>query len=74
GDYVTKIEGRGTDARLMRNYLEAFGDREAYATSHVGWGLHKAARYEALTMYDQRDMNATELRAVAGNFLYSTGA
>lgn len=73
-DYVTKIEGNGTDARLMRNYLEAFGDREAYATSHVGWGLHKGARYEALTMYDKRDMNATELRAVAGNFLYSTGA
>ncbi len=74
GDYVTKIEGRGTDACLMRNYLEAFGDKEAYATSHVGWGLNHAARYEALTMYDKRDTNGTELRAVAGNFLYSTGA
>lgn len=74
GDYVTKIEGKGTDARLMRNYLESFGDREAYATSHVGWGLHKGARYEALTMYDKGHINATELRAVAGNFLYSTGA
>lgn len=73
-DYVVDIAGKGTDARLMRNYLEAFGDKEAYATSHVGWGLHKAARYEALTMYDKRDMNCTELRAVAGNFLYSTGA
>jgi len=73
-DYVVDIEGKGTDARLMRNYLEAFGDKEAYATSHVGWGLHKAARYEALAMYDKRDMNCTELRAVAGNFLYSTGA
>ncbi len=25
-------------------------------------------------MYDQRDLNGTELRAFAGNFLYSTGA
>ena len=25
-------------------------------------------------MYDQRDTNGTELRAVAGNFLFSTGA
>jgi 2,5-dihydroxypyridine 5,6-dioxygenase len=25
-------------------------------------------------MYDQRDTNATEIRAVAGNFLFSTGA
>jgi len=73
-DYVTSIEGNGTDARLMRDYLAAFGDREAYATSHVGWGLNEAARYEALTMYDRRDTNGTELRAVAGNFLYSTGA
>ena len=29
---------------------------------------------EALAMYDQRDFNGTELRAVAGNFLFSTGA
>jgi 2,5-dihydroxypyridine 5,6-dioxygenase len=25
-------------------------------------------------MYDRRDTNGTELRAVAGNFLFSTGA
>jgi 2,5-dihydroxypyridine 5,6-dioxygenase len=25
-------------------------------------------------MYDQRDTNGTEIRAVAGNFLFSTGA
>ncbi len=73
-DYVTRIDGTGTDALLMRNYLSAFGDKEAYATSHVGWGLNPDARYEALTMYDQRNTNGTELRAVAGNFLYSTGA
>jgi 2,5-dihydroxypyridine 5,6-dioxygenase len=73
-DYVTRIDGEGVDARLMRDYLEGFGERGAYATSHVGWGLNPAARYEALTMYDQRDTNGTELRALAGNFLYSTGA
>ena len=42
--------------------------------SHVGWGMNPTARYEALAMYDQRDTNGTELRAVAGNFLFSTGA
>lgn len=73
-DYVTSIEGGSTDARLMRNYLEAFGERDAYATSHVGWGLNTKARYEALQMYDKRDTNGTEARAIAGNFLYSTGA
>lgn len=73
-DYVVDVQGDGVDAKLMRTYLADFEDRDAYATSHVGWGLHKGARYEALTMYDKRDCNCTELRAVAGNFLYSTGA
>ncbi|MBX9824132.1 MAG: peptidase M29 [Xanthobacteraceae bacterium] len=73
-DYVTRIDGEGTDAELMRSYLAAWGDKEAYAVAHVGFGMNPRARYEALTMYDQRDTNGTELRAVAGNFLFSTGA
>ncbi len=73
-DYVTAIEGDGVDAKLMRDYYASFGEKEAYAVSHVGWGFNAGARYEALTMYDRRDLNCTELRAVAGNFLFSTGA
>ena len=73
-DYVTAIDGQGTDAELMRRYFAAWDDREAYATSHVGWGLNPRARYEALAMYDRGDTNGTELRVFAGNFLYSTGA
>jgi 2,5-dihydroxypyridine 5,6-dioxygenase len=73
-DYVTKIDGEGTDAELMRSYLESWQERDAYAVSHVGFGLNRKARYEALTMYDQRDTNGTEIRAVSGNFLFSTGA
>src|SRR5256885_3308560 len=73
-DYVTKIEGEGADAEMFRSYLAAWNDRNAYAVSHVGFGLNPKARYEALTMYDQRDTNGTEIRAVAGNFLFSTGA
>jgi len=73
-DFVTNISGTGTDAKLMRTYFEGFDDPLAYATSHVGWGMNPAARYEALTMYDKHDLNGTELRALAGNFLYSTGA
>jgi 2,5-dihydroxypyridine 5,6-dioxygenase len=73
-DYVTAVDGTGVDAELMRRYLAAWGDREAYAVSHVGYGLNDGARYEALAMYGRRDINCTELRAVAGNFLFSTGA
>src|SRR5262249_60517258 len=72
--YVVELEGEGTAAAMMRSYLAARGDREAYAVSHVGFGMNPGARYEALSMYDQRDTNGTELRAVSGNFLFSTGA
>lgn len=73
-DHVAAIEGEGTDAELMRRYLAAWGDRSAYAVSHVGWGLNERARYEALAFYDREDTNGTELRCFAGNFLFSTGA
>jgi 2,5-dihydroxypyridine 5,6-dioxygenase len=73
-DYVTRIEGDGLDAELMRSYIAAWGERDAYATSHVGWGTNPRARWDALALYDKRDVNGTELRAFAGNFLYSTGA
>ena len=74
GDYVTRIDGDSLDAELMREYFAAWGEREAYAVSHVGWGLNTRARWDALAMYDRRDVNGTEQRAFAGNFLYSTGA
>ena len=73
-DYVTRVQGDGVDAELTREYFAAWGERDAYAVSHVGWGLNPRARWDALAMYDKRDMNGTEQRAFAGNFLYSTGA
>ena len=73
-DYVTEISGAGFDADMMRGYFAAWGEPEAYAVSHVGWGMNPAARWDAMAFYDRRDFNGTELRAFAGNFLYSTGA
>jgi 2,5-dihydroxypyridine 5,6-dioxygenase len=73
-DRIESIEGTGVDADLFRSYLRAFDDRDAYATSHVGWGMNPAARWDALALYDRRELWGTEQRAVAGNFLYSCGA
>ena len=73
-DFVVKIDGKGTDAELMKRYYEAWNDKNAYAVSHVGWGINERARFEALTFYDQNQTNGTEIRASAGNFLFSTGA
>ncbi len=73
-DHIERIEGDGADAILFRSYLSAFGDRESYATSHVGWGMNQFARWDAGQLYDRRETWGTEARAYAGNFLYSTGA
>ena len=73
-DHITRIDGTGVDADLMRSYIAAWGDRGAYAVSHVGYGLNELARWDSMALHDKRDFNGTELRAFAGNFLYSTGA
>ena len=73
-DHITEVGGSGVDAQLFRSYLASFGDRASYATSHVGWGMNEAARWETVELYDRRETWGTEARAVAGNFLYSTGA
>ena len=73
-DHAVRVEGDHVDGEMMRGYFAAWGDRSAYAVSHVGWGLNRRARWDAMNFYDKRDFNGTELRAFAGNFLYSTGA
>jgi 2,5-dihydroxypyridine 5,6-dioxygenase len=73
-DHLVDVGGDGVDARLFRSYLSAFDDAAARATSHVGFGMNAGARWDALELYDRSQVNGTEARAVAGNFLYSTGA
>jgi 2,5-dihydroxypyridine 5,6-dioxygenase len=77
-DHVVAVEGHGVDAQWLRDTFAAWQQREVSractAVSHVGYGLNERARWEALAYYDKRDFNGTELRAVAGGFLYSTGA
>jgi len=73
-DHAVRVEGDHVDGEMMRGYFSAWGDRSAYAVSHVGWGLNRRARWDAMNFYGKRDFNGTELRAFAGNFLYSTGA
>lgn len=73
-DFVTRIDGDGIDALHFREYLEAWDDRNAYGVSHVGWGVNQGAKWVSAAMYDKRDMQAVEFRAIAGSFLWSTGA
>lgn len=72
--YVTKIEGDGMDADLMRTYIESFNDPRAYAISHIGWGMNDAARwyqFEATrNLHNEHVMNALSFY---GNVLFSLG-
>jgi len=34
----------------MRAYFAAWGDRNAYASAHLGWGMNPDARWAALTI------------------------
>ena len=73
-DHVVEVIGDSPDAQMLRGCYAAWGDAAARAVSHVGWGLNRRARWDAMAYYDKADFNGTELRAFAGNFLYSTGA
>ena len=73
-DYVVDVSGDGLDARQLASYMAAFNDREAYASSHLGWGMNPVARWDYFDLYDKSQHNAVEARAFAGNFMYSTGA
>ncbi len=70
--YAVAIEG-GVDAALLREYMASFDDPEAYAMSHIGWGLQPRAKWSTLGLYDREATIAMDARAVAGNFLFSLG-
>lgn len=72
GGYICAIEG-GFDADYMRSVLESYRDPEVFAVSHLGWGLTKNARWDALGLYDKQEIEGQDGRGFYGNFLFSTG-
>jgi 2,5-dihydroxypyridine 5,6-dioxygenase len=70
--FAVKIEG-GLDADLLNDYMASFGDPEAYAISHIGWGLQPRARWSTLGLYDREATIGMDARAFEGNFLFSLG-
>jgi 2,5-dihydroxypyridine 5,6-dioxygenase len=70
--FATRIEG-GVDAALLNDYMASFDDPEAYAISHIGWGLQPRARWSTLGLYDREATIGMDARAYEGNFLFSLG-
>jgi 2,5-dihydroxypyridine 5,6-dioxygenase len=71
GGYIRKISG-GFDADLLRDFMTQYRDPEAFAISHLGWGLNPRARWTALALLGQ-GTNGNDGRSYEGNFLFSTG-
>ena len=69
--YIREIAG-GFDADLLREFMAQYNDPEAYAISHLGWGLNPRARWSELALLGQ-GTNGNDGRAFEGNFLFSTG-
>jgi 2,5-dihydroxypyridine 5,6-dioxygenase len=70
--FAVKIEG-GVDAELLRDYMASFDDAQAYAVSHIGWGMQPRARWSTLGLYDREATIGMDARAYEGNFLCSLG-
>lgn len=70
--YITSISG-GLDAEHLRTYMTLFRDPEAFAISHLGWGLQPRASWSAQLLYDRSETIGMDARSFYGNFLFSTG-
>ena len=70
--YIRKISG-GFDAEHLKTYMTSFNDPEAFAISHLGWGLQPRAQWTALGLYGKTESFAIDGRAFYGGFLFSTG-
>ena len=71
--FVVEVIGSGLDAELIRDYFGRWDDPNAYGISHVGWGLHERALWDALAFYPREEASGVDGRSFEGNFLISTG-
>jgi 2,5-dihydroxypyridine 5,6-dioxygenase len=73
GGFVESIDGDNLDGDLMREYMQRWNERNAYGISHVGWGLHEKAQWNAINFYNRVEALGADGRSYEGNFLLSTG-
>jgi len=70
--FVRSIEG-GLQADILKEYMASYEDPEAYAVSHLGWGLQPRASWAMLGQYNKETHIGMDARAFEGNFLWSMG-
>jgi 2,5-dihydroxypyridine 5,6-dioxygenase len=70
--FVRDIRG-GVDAEMMREFMEAYKDPEAYAMAHIGWGMQPRCYWHTLSLLDREQTVGMDARAFEGNFMFSLG-
>jgi 2,5-dihydroxypyridine 5,6-dioxygenase len=70
--YIRAIEGE-RDAEQLRNLFNSYDNPEVFAVSHLGWGLSRNSRWDALKAFEKADIEGQDGRGHYGNFLFSTG-
>lgn len=69
--FITHIAG-DLDAEYLSEYLASWRDPDAYALSHIGFGVNDRAQWTALGMLGLAS-TGMDGRSFAGNVLFSTG-
>lgn len=69
---VVSITG-GYDAFMIREYIENWHDPEGFAISHIGWGSHPRALWNALAFQDPMDIIGQDGRTAYGTTLFALG-
>jgi len=70
--FVRSIEG-DVDAAMLREFMEAYKDPEAYAIAHIGWGMQPRCYWHTLSLMDREATTGQDARSFEGNFLFSLG-
>lgn len=70
--YVSGVEG-GLEAALIKDFLDGWREPEVWAVSHVAFGVHPRAQWNALWFYEKDGMIGMDARSLSGAFLFSTG-
>ena len=70
GGRIVDISG-GIEGAMIRDYMSSFEDPDAYAISHIGWGLNERARWWGAIEDDA--VMGMESRSYYGGVLFSTG-
>ena len=58
--YVTKVEGEGSDAATLKEWLDSFDDPKMYLCAHLSYGFGPGAKLSGDIVEDERVWGCTE--------------